>query len=91
MWPRKAAQLSSLGEFDLTPDLPPPLAPQWIRKGGTLDHSPDDDSSPESWTPRHIKQQRERERQVLNEMELAAGAMTDAQFAEFTKRARGDR
>lgn len=35
---------------------------------------PDDDSYPESWTPPHLRRQRERERQERYEAELARDA-----------------
>jgi len=46
-----------------------------------------EDDYPRQWWPR---ERRERE-EKRTEMELAAGAMSDAEFAEFVKRARGDR
>lgn len=45
---------------------------------------PVDDSYPASWRPREA-----RERLDRTEMELAAGAMSDDQWAEFVSRARG--
>jgi hypothetical protein len=48
---------------------------------------PVDDSYPASWRPSWVRERDERR----TEMELAAGAMSEAQWQEFVKRARRGR
>ena len=47
---------------------------------------PVDDSYPASWRPSWVKERDERR----TAMETAASEMTEAEWAEFTKRARGN-
>lgn len=50
---------------------------------------PVDDRYPESWKPDYIK---ERDARVdMTAMEMHAAAMSDEEWAAFTRRARGDR
>ena len=50
-----------------------------------MTEQPTDDSYPDSWKPRHIK---EREQQ-LTEMEMFVSAMDDLAFEDLVKRTRG--